>query len=423
MKHYVIKGPNRVRNKIVSIEGAKNNCLPLMASSVLFDDPVTFTNVPLVKDVITMCNLLTALNSQVIISEKKKSITIINKKKHKLVVGYKLVSTMRSGCLLMGSLLGKYQKKNISVAQGGGCSLGTRGIDFHISGFKALGADSVLKKGYINISAKKGLVGNKFKFPKVSVTGTSNLIFAAVLAKGTSSVIRNISIEPEVLDVINWLNKCGAKIKFIGKRTIQIKGVKKLFGREHKIIPDRIEAFSYLCVGAITRGKVTVKNINPKYLYSELQVLKKIGYKIDIKNHSITLSVTKKLKPINIKTGPFPSFATDNMPILMALLTTVEGKSKIVETIFSNRYMASMELQRMGAKINIKRDKATIMGQKTLSGASCISSDLRSTFSIILGAIVANGTSKIFRVYHGERGYYNLVNKLKKLGINIKSIS
>ena len=422
MKHYVIKGPNRVRDKIVSIEGAKNSCLPLMASSVLFDDPVTFTNVPLVKDVITMCNLLTALNSQVIISEKKKSITIINKKRHKLVVPYKLVSTMRAGCLLMGSLLGKYQKKKILVAQGGGCAIGIRANNFHISGFKALGADSILKKGYINISAKKGLIGSNFKFPKVSVTGTSNLLFAAVLAEGTS-VFRNISIEPEVLDVINWLNKCGAKIKFIGKRTIQIKGVKKLFGREHKIISDRVEAFSYLCVGAITRGKITVKNINPKYLYSELQVLKKIGCKINIKNYSITLSVTKKLKPINIKTGPFPSFATDNMPIIMALLTTVEGKSKIVETIFSNRYMASMELQRMGGKINIKSNKATIIGQKKLYGADCVSSDLRTTFSIILGAIASIGTSRITRVYHGERGYYNLVNKLKKLGINIKSVS
>ena len=423
MKEYVIKGPNKgIRDKIVNIEGAKNSCLPLMASSVLFEDPVTFINVPLVKDVITMCNLLTALGSKVEISKKKKSITIINKKKHKLVVPYKLVSTMRAGCLLMGSLLGKYQKKNIVVAQGGGCAIGMRAINFHISGFKALGANSVLKKGYINISAKKGLIGNKFKFKSVTVTGTSNLIYAGVLARGTS-VLQNISIEPEVLDVINWLNKCGAKIKFIGKRTIQIKGVKKLFGRGHKIISDRVEAFSYLCVGAITRGKITVKNINPKYLYSELQVLKKIGCKIDIKNYSITLSVTKKLKPINIKTGPFPSLATDNMPILMALLTTVEGKSKIVETIFSNRYMASMELQRMGAKIYVKRDTATIIGVKKLYGTSCISSDLRTTFSIILGAIASIGTSRISRVYHGERGYYNLVNKLKKLGINIKSVS
>ena len=424
MKEYVIKGPNKGIRGTVNIEGAKNSCLPLMASSVLFEGKVTFTNVPLVKDVETMCKLLTALNSQVIISEKEKLVTIINKKSHKFVVPYKLVSTMRSGCLLMGSLLGKYQKQSIYVAKSGGCSLGTRGIDFHIAGFKALGAESVLKKGgYINISAKKGLVGNKYRFPKVSVTGSSNLIMASVLAKGIS-VLRNISIEPEVLDLINWLNKCGSKIKFIGRRSVKIEGVKKLFGKEHKIISDRIEAHSYLCLGAITRGKITVKNINPKNLYSELQVLKKIGCKIHIKDHSITLSTNRKLKPIKkITTGPFPSYATDNMPILMALLTTVEGKSKIVETIFSNRYMASMELQRMGAKINIKRDTATIIGQKKLYGADCISSDLRTTFSIILGAIAAEGTSRISRIYHGERGYYNLVNKLKKLGINIKSIS
>ncbi len=422
MKRYVIKGPNKGVRGTVNIEGAKNSCLSLMASSILFENPITFKNVPLVKDVMTMCNLLTALGSKVAISEKKKSITITNNKTHKLVVPYKLVSTMRAGCLLMGSLLGKYQKKKILVAQGGGCALGTRGIDFHISGFKALGADSVLKKGYINISAKKGLVGNKFKFPKVTVTGTSNLIMASVLAKG-KSILKNVSIEPEVIDLINFLKKCGAKIKFIGKRTIQIKGVKKLFGKEHEIIGDRIEAFSYLCVGAITRGKITIKNINPKYIYSELQALKKIGCKIDVKKYSITLSVTKKLKPIKIKTGPFPNYATDNMPLLMAVLTTVEGKSLIEETIFSNRYMAAPELARMGGKIYIKRNIATIIGQKKLYGADCISSDLRTTFSIILGAIVAHGTSYVSRVYHGARGYYNLVGKLKKLGINIKSIS
>ena len=422
MKRYVIKGPNKGVRGTVNIEGAKNSCLSLMASSILFENPITFKNVPLVKDVMTMCNLLTALGSKVEISEKKKSITIINNKTHKLVVPYKLVSTMRAGCLLMGSLLGKYQKKKILVAQGGGCALGTRGIDFHISGFKALGADSVLKKGYINISAKKGLVGNKFKFPKVTVTGTSNLIMASVLAKG-KSILKNVSIEPEVIDLINFLKKCGAKIKFIGKRTIQIKGVKKLFGKEHEIIGDRIEAFSYLCVGAITRGKITIKNINPKYIYSEIQALKKIGCKIDVKKYSITLSVTKKLKPIKIKTGPFPNYATDNMPLLMAVLTTVEGKSLIEETIFSNRYMAAPELARMGGKIYIKRNIATIIGQKKLYGADCISSDLRTTFSIILGAIVAHGTSYVSRVYHGVRGYYNLVGKLKKLGINIKSIS
>ena len=189
------------------------------------------------------------------------------------------------------------------------------------------------------------------------------------------------------------------------------------------VIGDRSEAFSYLCVGAITRGKITIKNINPKYIYSELQALKKIGCKIDVKKYSITLSVTKKLKPIKIKTGPFPNYATDNMPLLMAVLTTVEGKSLIEETIFSNRYMAAPELARMGGKIYIKRNIATIIGQKKLYGADCISSDLRTTFSIILGAIVAHGTSYVSRVYHGARGYYNLVGKLKKLGINIKSIS
>ena len=419
MKRFIITGPSKAVNGIVNISGAKNSCLPLMAASILFKKEVILRNVPLVQDVLTMKDLLISLGSKVKILEKKKVMIITNKKDHKLTVPYNLVSTMRAGVLTMGSLLGRYPKKNIRVAQGGGCALGIRDTSWHLEGFKSLGAEHILEKGYVKISSKNGLVGKSYKFPKITVTGTSNLIMSSVFVKG-SHVLRNISLEPEVTDLIEFLNNSGANIKFIGKRSLRIKGVKELLSGNHKIIGDRIEAFSYLCVGAITKGSVKVANINPKFLPSELKILKKIGFKVGVSKNSIKLITVKKLKPINIKTGPWPGFATDCLPILIPVLTKIFGQSKIEETIFTNRFMAVPELNRMGADIKIKKNCAIINGEKKLNSADCISSDLRTTFSIILGAIAAKGSSTISRIYHGLRGYSNLQLKLRKLGIKVK---
>ena len=419
MKRFIITGPSKAINGIVNISGAKNSCLPLMAASILFKKEVILRNVPLVQDVLTMKDLLISLGSKVKILEKKKIMIITNKKDHKLTVPYNLVSTMRAGVLTMGSLLGRYPKKNIRVAQGGGCALGIRDTSWHLEGFKSLGAEHVLEKGYVKISSKNGLVGKSYKFPKITVTGTSNLIMSSVFVRG-SHVLKNISLEPEVTDLIKFLNNSGANIKFIGKRSLRIKGVKELLSGNHKIIGDRIEAFSYLCVGAITKGSVKVTNINPKFLPSELKILKKIGFKIDESKNYIKLNTIKKLKPINVKTGPWPGFATDCLPILIPVLTRIFGQSKIEETIFTNRFMAVPELNRMGADIKIKKNFAIIKGEKKLNSADCISSDLRTTFSIILGAIVAKGSSTISRIYHGLRGYSNLQIKLRKLGIKVK---
>ena len=419
MKRFIITGPSKAVNGIVNISGAKNSCLPLMAASILFKKEVILRNVPLVQDVLTMKDLLISLGSKVKILEKKKIMIITNKKDHKLTVPYNLVSTMRAGVLTMGSLLGRYPKKNIRVAQGGGCALGIRDTSWHLEGFKSLGAEHVLEKGYVKISSKNGLVGKSYKFPKITVTGTSNLIMSSVFVRG-SHVLKNISLEPEVIDLIKFLNNSGANIKFIGKRSLRIKGVKELLSGNHKIIGDRIEAFSYLCVGAITKGSVKVANINPKFLPSELKILKKIGFKIGVSKNSIKLNTVRKLKPVNIKTGPWPGFATDCLPILIPVLTKIFGQSKIKETIFSNRFMAVPELNRMGANIKIKKNFALISGEKKLNSADCISSDLRTTFSIILGAIAAKGSSTISRIYHGLRGYSNLKLKLRKLGIKVK---
>ncbi len=420
MKKFIIKGPNKAIKGEVDISGAKNSCLPLMAASILFKNKVILKNVPFVKDVHTMKDLLIALGSKVDFSESKKTMIITNNKNHKLLVSHDRVSTMRSGILTMGPLLARYPNKKIKVALGGGCALGIRDTNWHLAGFRSLGAINNLNKGYVNLSAKKGLIGSKYKFPKVTVTGTSNLIMASILAKG-SHFIKNISIEPEVIDLINFLNNSGADIKFLGKRSIKITGIKELIDGKHTIIGDRIEAFSYLCVGAITNRKIKVKNISPKYLRTEIGILKKVGYKIQVYDNAIILSQGKKLNPIKINTGPWPALATDNMPLILAVLTKVPGKSHINETIFSNRFMAAPELNRMGASIKIKKNKAIIIGQKELNAADCISSDLRTTFSIILGAIAAKGVSKIERVYHGLRGYYNLEKKLKKIGIKITS--
>ena len=419
MKRFIITGPSKAVNGIVNISGAKNSCLPLMAASILFKKEVILRNVPLVQDVLTMKDLLISLGSKVKILEKKKIMIITNKKDHKLTVPYNLVSTMRAGVLTMGSLLGRYPKKNIRVAQGGGCALGIRDTSWHLEGFKSLGAEHVLEKGYVKISSKNGLVGKSYKFPKITVTGTSNLIMSSVFVRG-SHVLKNISLEPEVTDLIKFLNNSGANIKFIGKRSLKIKGVKELLSGNHKIIGDRIEAFSYLCVGAITKGSVKVVNIDPKFLPSELKILKKIGFKIDVNKNYIKLKTIKRLKPVNVKTGPWPGFATDCLPILIPVLTRIFGQSKIKETIFTNRFMAVPELNRMGADIKIKKNFAVINGEKKLNSADCISSDLRTTFSIILGAIAAKGSSTISRIYHGLRGYSNLQLKLRKLGIKVK---
>ena len=420
MQKFLIRGPTKGVKGFINVSGAKNSCLPLMAASILFKNNVILKNVPFVKDVFTMKNLLVSLGSKVKIDEKRKIMKIKNTKQHKLVVPYKLVSTMRAGVLTMGSLLGRYQRKSIFVAKGGGCSLGIRDINYHLAGFESLNAFNSLSNGYVKISSKSGLIGNIYKFPRVTVTGTENIIMASVLARGIH-VVKNISIEPEVIDLINFLNNSGAKIKFIGKRSLKIIGIREFTNGTHKIIGDRIEAFSYLCVAVITKGEILVKNINPKFLDSEIKALKKLGCLIKLNKNSIYLKTKKKLRPIKIKTSPFPGFATDNMPIILAVLSIVIGKSQIEENIFSNRFMAVPELLRMGANIKVKKNKATIIGQKSLKSADCISSDLRTTFSIILGALSANGETEISRIYHGLRGYYNLKNKLKKLGVRIKS--
>jgi len=420
MEKFLIKGPCKVKGDVI-ISGAKNSVLPLLAASILFDKIVILKNVPFVQDVHTMCKLLQTLGSTVEISTQKKTIKILKKKKLKLIVPYNLVKTMRAGVLAMGPLLGKYHKCKVSLP--GGCNLGLRKINFHLNGFNKLGAKFKIIKGYVNISSKKGLVGNNvFRFPKITVTGTSNLIMASIFSNGITT-LKNISIEPEVIDLINFLNKGGAKIKFIGKRTLAIKGINSLKSVTHEVIGDRIEAFSYLCVAAITGGSLKIEKINPKFLANEINVLKKIGCKLKVLKNSIFIKGVKKIKPTKVKTSPYPGFATDNMPLLMSVLSLSKGKSEILETIFENRFMAAPELNRMNASISIKNNKAIIIGKNNLQSAECMASDLRSCFAIIIAALAASGTSLISRIYNGRRGYYQIEKKLRSIGANIRRIT
>ncbi len=423
MKKIIIRGPTKPINGTVNIDGAKNSALAIMASSILFKDKIFINNIPFVQDVLTMKKLLESLGSKIQIFKNKRTMIIENPKEHKKVIGHNLVSTMRAGVLTMGPLLGRYKNKKIKTALGGGCSIGIRRTNFHTDGFKSLGAEYFLKEGYVNLKSPYVLKGSTYKFPKISVTGTENLIMASIYIKGEFR-IHNISIEPEVIDLIKFLNNSGAKIKFIGRRSIKITGVKNLTSGTHKIIPDRIETFSYLAVAAITKGKITVKNTDPSLLKTELNVLTKIGCKMKFSKDSIILKGPNKIKSIKIKTGPYPNYlATDCMPIILAVLTKSVGISRINETIFSNRFMSVPELLRMGANIRLKKNIATVVGVKSLSGAKCISSDLRTTFALILGAIAAKGIGTVMRVYHGLRGYYQLDKKLKKLGVNIRLVN
>ena len=423
MKQYLIKGPNKGVSGTIECDGSKNSCLPLLASSILFEDSIVLTNVPLVKDVLTLCKLLEVLGSKVKISEKNKTIKVINKKKHKLVVPYKLISTMRAGALLMGALLGKYPKNKIFCAASGGCSLGARPTNFHIAGFKSLGAKYNLKNGYTILSAKNGLIGNTYKFPKVSVTGTSNLILASVLANGITT-LKNISIEPEVLDLANCLISMGAKIEGAGSDIINIEGVDSLNGTSFSVMPDRVEVGTYLTAVAMTGGNVKIKSAIPEYLSSVITKLESAG--AIIKTGEDWVEIIMELdRPLStsLTTGPYPSFPTDMQAQFVALNSIAKGNSTVTETVFENRFMHVQEIARMGGDITLKGNTAVIEGIESLKGAPVMATDLRASASLVLAGLVAEGSTTIDRIYHIDRGYERIEEKLKMLGADIERIS
>jgi len=417
MEKLEIIGGKKLQGSI-NISGSKNASLPILAATILVNK-VTLNNIPQVKDIDTMIELLTSLGSKIYINKNKKKIKIHNYKSNKKVAKYKYVKTMRAGILVLGSLLSKFGKAKVSLP--GGCAIGLRPVNLHIEALKKMGVKIKIIEGYIYATANNGLKGAKISFPKVSVGATENLIIAACKAKGRT-ILSNCAIEPEVKDLSNFLIKLGCKIKWLGKRKVQIDGVKNLKDINYNIMFDRIEAVTYMIAAAATNGRVSIKNIQPKIIDKEILLLKKIGVKIIEKKNKITIISSKSLKGINIKTSPYPGFPTDLQAQLMVLMCKAKNQSIIRENIFENRFMHVSELNRMGADIIVKGRKAIINGNKKLSGAQLMATDLRASVSLVIAALISNKKSIINRIYHLDRGYENIEKKLSNCGANIKRI-
>ena len=417
MEKLEIIGGKKLQGSI-NISGSKNASLPILAATILVNK-VTLNNIPQVKDIDTMIELLTSLGSKIYINKNKKKIKVHNYKSNKKVAKYKYVKTMRAGILVLGSLLSKFGKAKVSLP--GGCAIGLRPVNLHIEALKKMGVKIKIIEGYIYATANNGLKGAKISFPKVSVGATENLIIAACKAKGRT-ILSNCAIEPEVKDLSNFLIKLGCKIKWLGKRKVQIDGVKNLKDINYNIMFDRIEAVTYMIAAAATNGRVSIKNIQPKIIDKEILLLKKIGVKIIEKKNKITIISSKSLKGINIKTSPYPGFPTDLQAQLMVLMCKAKNQSIIRENIFENRFMHVPELNRMGADIIVKGRKAIINGNKKLSGAQLMATDLRASVSLVIAALISSKKSIINRIYHLDRGYENIEKKLSNCGAHIKRI-
>ena len=326
---------------------------------------------------------------------------------------------MRAGVLVLGALLSKYRKAKVSLP--GGCAIGSRPIDLHLNALKKMGANIKIKDGYIIASAKKGLKGCLIKFPKISVGATENILLASSCARGITR-LRNCAIEPEVQDLIIFLRKLGCKIYKTGKRSIDVVGIAKPKSATHKVIFDRIEAGTYIIASALTKGKLKIKNIDPKIMINEIKLLKKMGVQITINKKYLVASCKKQLKCTDIITKPYPGFPTDLQAQIMVLMTSAQGLSTIKENIFENRFMHVPELRRMGARIEIKGNKAKIFGKSKLSGAELMATDLRASVSLVLAGLVAKNKTIVNRIYHLDRGYEKIETKLSKCGIKIRRI-
>ncbi len=412
-------GARKLKGKVF-ISGSKNASLPILAASILSNKKIFLKNLPNVKDIKTMIKLLESIGSTVKYLKNKNSILIQNKNKIKTFASYNLVKTMRAGILVLGPMLAKYG--NAKVSTPGGCTIGVRPIDIHLKALGKLGVKYKMIDGYVHANSKKKLKGAKIKFPKISVGATENLIIAASMAEGVTT-LSNCAIEPEIKDLANFINCMGGKIKWIGKRTLKIEGVKNFKEVKYTIMPDRIEAGTYLIAAGVSEGNLKISGINPKIISTEIEILKKLGLKIKIEKNQINVLGIKDIKSINLKTSPYPGFPTDLQAQLMVLLCKSKKLSTISEEIFENRFMHVAELNRMGAKIKTKGNKAFIEGNTKFKSAELMATDLRASVSLILAALIAKGKTTINRIYHLDRGYEEIETKLRKLGAKIRRVS
>ena len=416
MQKLEVFGANKLKGQI-KISGSKNASLPILAATLLSKKKLLLKNLPRVKDIETMVSLLQSLGSKIKFNQN--NLVIDNIKQTKSFASYSLVKTMRAGILVLGPLLAKFGKAKVSLP--GGCAIGTRPVDIHLNALSSLGVKYKIVQGYVHATAPKGLIGNKIRFPKISVGATENLIIAASFAKGTTD-LSNCAIEPEIKDLVNFLKKMGCNIKWVGKRSIKIEGVTEVKETSYSVMFDRIEAGTYLVAAAVTEGNLKIKNIIPKIIQTEINILKKIGAKINVKKDEVHIMGNKKIKSINIKTAPYPGFPTDLQAQMMVLLCKANKQSVIKEDIFENRFMHVAELNRMGAKISTDGNKAKVIGNINFEAAELMATDLRASVSLILAALTAKGKSVINRIYHLDSGYENIEKKLKKVGAKIRRV-
>ncbi len=416
MQKLVITGGTPLRGSVVA-SGAKNAALPLLASALLTDEPVVFENVPELADITTMIHLLEDLGCKV--QRNGHRVEIDASAVNSTEANYDLVKTMRASILVLGPLLARFGKAKVSLP--GGCSIGARPVDQHIKGMKALGAEISLEHGYVNAASPK-LKGAKILTDMVTVTGTENLLMAAVLAEG-QTIIENAAREPEIVDLARCLKSMGADISGEGTVTIVVNGVKKLHGTTYSVMADRIEAGSFLVAGIATGGDVTVTHCQPEYLGSVIDKLLEAGAEVITGDDWVRARSLGRTKAVDIRTVPYPGFPTDMQAQFMALDTISEGASHITETIFENRFMHVPELQRLGADINIDGNTATVRGVAKLSGAPLMATDLRASAALVIAALVAEGESTVDRIYHLDRGYEKMEEKLKALGAKIERVN
>jgi len=420
MDRLEIHGGRRLEGK-VRISGAKNASLPAMAAALLTSEPVHLKNIPHVRDIITMAKLLAHMRCRVESPDIPPSeFTIQAETVSHAEAPYELVKTMRASVLTLGPLVARFGYARVSLP--GGCAIGARPIDLHIQALEKLGAKIVVDHGYVEARADR-LKGATFRFPKITVTGTENILTAAVLAEG-ETILENAALEPEIPDLADLLTKMGAKIEGAGTPTIRVQGVEKLHGATHSVIPDRIEAGTFLVAGAITGGELLLTNSEPAHLGAVIEKLKECGVEIRCEgNGNLRVRAAKKLVAANIETAEFPGFATDMQAQFMALATQAQGVSRIHETIFENRFLHASEMMRMGASITIDGNLATVTGPTPLTGAPVTASDLRASAGLVLAALVAQNTTMIDRVYHIDRGYERIEEKLRSVGASITRLS
>ncbi len=409
----VIDGGVPLRGE-VRISAAKNAALPLLAASLLSEAPIVLENVPRLADVTTICELLGRIGSEV--RQEDGRMVVRTPRLESLEAPYDLVSTMRASVLVLGPLVARAGKARVALP--GGCAIGVRPIDLHLKGLERLGAEIQLSQGYVEARAAR-LKGARIVFDLVTVTGTENLMMAATLAEGTT-ILENAAREPEVPDLARLLNAMGAKIQGAGTERIEIEGVRDLGGARHRIIPDRVEAGTFLVAGAITRGDVTVRDVVPDHLTAVLDKLEGAGAGLEIGADRVRIRSEGRPRPTDIVTNPFPGFATDMQAQMMALLGLADGSSVITETIFENRFMHAAELRRLGASVEIDGHRAVIRGVEAYQGAPVMATDLRASASLVLAGLAAAGTTEVSRVYHLDRGYEAIESKLVGLGARIR---